>query len=203
MDGDGLNECEERTIGTSDYDFDTDGDGIPDGWEVVYKYNANQNDRTVDSNNDGISNYLNFTAGLPYLVLPSTVPSQYQTSFLTRFIGYQQINNPPAAPTQVAGYVVDRLQVPLIPTTSAVTDSLPLYKDRRKRSQDLWPQRLVGGSHAIGSNRIQILIRVDNIRNAGDGYWLYKNMEINSASGFNGVDLSDLQQIMVVDPDEN
>lgn len=35
-DGDGLNQCEEEAFGTSDSNTDTDGDGMPDGWEARY-----------------------------------------------------------------------------------------------------------------------------------------------------------------------
>lgn len=35
LDGDGLNSCEEIAVGTSDLDFDNDGDGVPDSIEII------------------------------------------------------------------------------------------------------------------------------------------------------------------------
>lgn len=36
LDGDGLTTIEEYALGTNPIDWDTDGDGMPDGWEVLY-----------------------------------------------------------------------------------------------------------------------------------------------------------------------
>lgn len=57
-DFDGLNDCEEKLLGTRPDYFDTDGDGIPDVLETRFLLNSvsDQNDMVVDSDGDGISN---------------------------------------------------------------------------------------------------------------------------------------------------
>lgn len=77
-DGDSLNECEEQTIGTDPFDFDTDGDGVPDSLEVLYQMNPIYDDSKADSNGDSLTNVMNLGMGLN----PSTLPSQVSKSDL-------------------------------------------------------------------------------------------------------------------------
>jgi hypothetical protein len=68
-DYDGLTDAYERLVSkTNPLSQDTDGDGLPDGWEVAYGYNPNNaSDGAADADGDGISNaqeYLNEQAML-------------------------------------------------------------------------------------------------------------------------------------------
>src|SRR5256885_771078 len=42
---------------------DTDGDGMPDWWEVQYGLNPNFNDAAGDADGDGISNLVEYNSG--------------------------------------------------------------------------------------------------------------------------------------------
>ena len=63
-DYDGLSDSSERFIGSDPLDYDTDDDGMPDGWEVFYGLDLCQSsDGSLDYDNDGLSNYAEFSKG--------------------------------------------------------------------------------------------------------------------------------------------
>ncbi len=85
-DGDGLDREQEAQLGTSDYSWDSDGDGLsdwdevfvygtdpadadsdndgmPDGWEVAHGLNPLSNDAAGDSDGDGVSNLDEYLQG--------------------------------------------------------------------------------------------------------------------------------------------
>lgn len=90
-DGDSLNECEEQTIGTDPFDFDTDGDGVPDSLEVLYQMNPIYDDSKADSNGDSLTNVMNLGMGLNPSTLPSQVSKNDLIDIVLNYSG-QQLN---------------------------------------------------------------------------------------------------------------
>jgi len=63
-DGDGLSNTNEWLVGTDALNPDTDGDGIPDGWEVAMNLNPlNAADAALDDDNDSLLNWQEYIAG--------------------------------------------------------------------------------------------------------------------------------------------
>jgi Big-like domain-containing protein/nidogen-like/alpha/beta hydrolase family protein DUF900/thrombospondin type 3 repeat protein len=78
-DGDTLTNAQERTLGTNPANPDTDGDGMPDGWEVANNLNPLANDASLDFDGDGFTNlqeYQNSTNPQVY-----TAPATFVETF--------------------------------------------------------------------------------------------------------------------------
>ena len=63
-DGDGLTNAQEQSAGTDMNNPDSDGDGLPDGWEVGYGLNPNSaTDANADPDGDGLTNSQEYATG--------------------------------------------------------------------------------------------------------------------------------------------
>jgi hypothetical protein len=62
-DGDGLNNCQEATLGTNPNHPDTDGDGMNDGWEALYRDPVNAGNPNADDDADGATDLEESVAG--------------------------------------------------------------------------------------------------------------------------------------------
>ncbi|MEK7795430.1 MAG: hypothetical protein AAB353_12915 [Candidatus Hydrogenedentota bacterium] len=62
-DADGLSDCVEACIGTDSLIFDTDSDGLPDGWEFTNRLDPLVIDAAQDADADGLNNFAEFEVG--------------------------------------------------------------------------------------------------------------------------------------------
>lgn len=80
-DNDGLSDCDETILRTSEIRADTDGDAIPDFWEVYYGLNPlDPFDAEQDMDLDGVSNVTEVQLGTP--VNTSNEPEHRNVSYL-------------------------------------------------------------------------------------------------------------------------
>ncbi len=171
-DQDGLNQCEERTLGTDDQNFDTDGDGIPDGLEVLFGLNPNAYDANFDSNSDGITNTEQFKAGVKPNVLFRSVAAAKKVNLSVKFKGQVLQTDELKRNILVPGYTIKLENMPLVKTL-AVSQSLDMFTNSLKSVADQLQIYLTGGRHAANTNHILILIRIDNSDNPTEKQWMY------------------------------
>ena len=62
-DGDGLPNLSELAAATQPCHFDTDADGMPDGWEVMYSLDPLTDDSAGDPDNDSLTNIIEYSFG--------------------------------------------------------------------------------------------------------------------------------------------
>lgn len=116
-DGDGLNQCEEATLGTDDFDPDSDGDGLLDGSEVLYNLNPLSNDQTLSSNSDGFTNFEHFIRGYSPVVNLNAIPLENQIAISARLVDTKLITDARSLQTQIPGYEISLQNLPLNPST--------------------------------------------------------------------------------------
>ena len=94
-DGDGLTNAEEQSAGTDMTKADSDGDGLPDGWEVRNGLNPNNGgDANSDADNDGLSAAQDGLQSFQKRRRQCTLPPFVHPFFLFRaFIGIIRLYN--------------------------------------------------------------------------------------------------------------
>ncbi len=79
-DDDGLNNCQELTLGTNPNNPDTDGDGMNDGWEHLYRNPLLAGDPNADPDGDGQTDLAESVAGTN----PDDANSAFRVTNITR-----------------------------------------------------------------------------------------------------------------------
>jgi len=208
-DGDSLNECEESILGTDPYDFDTDGDGIPDSLELVYQYNPLVNDSTLDSNGDGMPNAVHFAHGLGPNVSLNQIPDALRLTFEVNNQGRSPYQDPLLGSVWVDLVQVILRQIPLVNTRGAsFSAQVPLYVARAGLYPGLEARNLISNEHQLisvsgrpGNNQVLAITRMIDVNDARRAYWrvLKWNLFVNSVILESSIDLSQFQQIRATD----
>lgn len=211
-DGDSLNECEESLLGTDPFDFDTDGDGVPDYLEWLYGFNPLVSDYQKDSNGDGYPNLVNFSAGLhPNTPLATIDPINY-VNYALNSIGKTQVNDPIKGNVWVEMF---QLLVKHVPTLQGLVGSSnnqsPLYPSRDTamtttvaRQPIQARDQLINVLNNKTANQITVLARVIDRDDPSRAFWrLYKaDVFVQQEISQPQIDLSNLRQIRVMDRNE-
>ncbi len=210
-DGDGLNECDEMTIGTDPYDFDTDGDGIPDILEVLNGSNPLVDDNKTDSNSDGLSDMINFTMGLSPLQKPQYINPLNLIKISLKFLAPNFVND-----ANIGRVRVDRLDLgidnfPMIKTMAAVPRILvPDNYYLRSGARGFNPstskvnsrQSLIRPILKPNTNNLVALLRIIDPDEPQKVYWEILDSEVSvlqAQTNLGKINISDFFQMKVVD----
>lgn len=206
-DGDGLNECEELTIGTDPYDFDTDGDGIPDSIEVLYGMNPLSDDSKADSNGDGLTNLMNLGKGLNPSVMPSQVAPGDLINIVLNYVGQQSMQSDLLGEVHTDNFKLDLLNFPLRQSPLVANPLAPTYLIR-PGSKGFSPAAQIPDYHLLikpiqtqATNKLVGIIRVIDPDEPLRVYWETFELELDTRFNtyVNSIDLSKFSQMKVID----
>lgn len=209
-DGDGLNECDELTLGTDPFDFDTDGDGIPDILEVINGNNALVDDNTTDSNSDGISDFMNLTIGLAPLQKPQFINPLSLIKVSLNFLNQSIVPDPVLGNVRIDNIDVTIQNFPLSKIVNVSTYREPNTYFVRSGSVGFnAATSLVNPQQSMirpvirpNTNNLVALLRIIDPDEPQKVYWEILNSEVstNAASANLGkINISKFTQIKVID----
>lgn len=160
-DNDGLNECEEKTLGTDDLSPDSDKDSLLDLDEVTMGFNPTENDQKIYFNGDTYSNFEHFIKGFPYRANLSLIPDSEKIQLIVNYKSQVKIKNSLGMDVELPTYEIKVQNLPLI------------FSDSKNY------------------NEIVVRLRIDNVKNSLDYYWYTKSYKIDGLNRNINVDLSD------------
>lgn len=198
LDGDGLNSCEEIAAETSDLDFDSDGDGIPDSIEVVMRSNPNWDDRFNDTNRDGTTNYQALIQGVHPMPNFSSVESNAKLGLVWNFTQMRTPAQGTLGENMVPAYKAYFTNVPFLAGQGAV-DTPDLYFSRSRTTDTKHTHRLIGQNTGNGTNKLLLLMKVENIQNPRDIYWQAQTYELTKSNN-QAIDLANFFDLRTKDP---
>lgn len=211
-DGDSLNECEESLLGTDPFDFDTDGDSIPDSLEWIYDFNPLVSDEGKDGNGDGYPNLVNFATGLPPDISIEKIPDTYKAKYEVNYKGKGDFTD------SLFGHVwveLHQLMIRYMPTleTKLINpeDQAPLYSSRLSidntvRDKNIIPvdKQLITYNTERYTNTLLALARIVDKDDPTRAYWLIYKAKVYTGQTIAQpqIDLSQFKMIRAMDRSE-
>jgi hypothetical protein len=176
-DGDGLNECEEKTLGTNPKVMDTDGDMITDFHEVIRGLNPRL-DQSALVPQDNLPLHLRFGMGAVPGAPRSKLGPENTIRYSTKLLGYAPY---PGRAAVTPKYAVDIQNVPLAQTLGTPVSVgpypvrppdvlIPLEARAFNQGPVLSPR---------GRNQVLVVIRVSARENPKFNYWLAKRIDLD------------------------
>ena len=208
-DGDGLNQCEEIILGTDPFDFDTDGDSIPDFFEWMYGFNPLRSDRDLDTSGDGVPNLVNFAAGLGPKHYYGEVQADQRGSYAIDFMDIETIEDEELGQVMVELFHVQLkniLAAPMPALDLMSRDTLflsRLNRDFTNVATVQIPERhqLLNCSVKPLTNRILVLARMVDESQPQLASWRIMKFHLSESSSGRGLqlDLSAFELMRVMD----
>lgn len=164
-DNDGLNQCEEDTLGTSDFEVDSDRDGIIDEAEVLFGLNPVDDDSRIYLSPDRLSNFEHFVRGYSPRQDLRNVPIERQIQIQTEIIDYQMLPNALGVNVLTPGYKIKISNFPVHQIESAA------------------------------SAELVVVIAIQNITDPNDKLWLAKTYPISESSQNININFNDFQEL--------
>ena len=205
----GLNQCEEIILGTDSFDFDTDGDAIPDFLEWLYGFNPLTPDGGLDTSGDGTPNLVNFASGLGPKHYYNQINPAHRGSYAIDFIDTELLIDEELGKVQVEQYRVELKNILTAPLPALNLNNRDrLYFSRLNKNSSnsekvriLEKHQLLNCSIKPLTNRIVALVRLVDEQEPHLASW--RIMKFLLAENNNGrgqtLDLSAFEQMKVMD----
>ena len=148
--------------------------------EIVRGLDPNKDDRQIDNNSDGTSNYEAFTFGLnPFVKFKDLMSDPVQRLSATRYsVNFQGYN----AQTLTGEYTVSVDNLPLVQTlaTPQVPDNQRLYYSKVRTPSSLIPDEssIQPSAHLAGENEILFVGKVTAVQDSQLSYWIFHRVKV-------------------------
>lgn len=168
VDGDFLNECEEKTLKSATIRRDTTDDGIIDYIKAIKNLNPLIDASTVDSNGDGFSDDQAFYWGYNPLVNLNLIDTTKSPKIFSQvqFQGYLSTER-----GNLPQYSIEVSNIPLV-NTKAYNQNSNFFYDRFKIDPIAEGEFLGPISHAAGENDVLFLVKIRSTEVKEKTYWL-------------------------------
>ncbi|MCC7405969.1 MAG: hypothetical protein IT288_16370 [Bdellovibrionales bacterium] len=172
FDGDGLSQCEEKSLDTMVGEADSDGDLVVELHEMLRGYNPNADQNMTNVANDGISDMDHFLMGLkPYAKINQLPEGTPLIKIVTEFLGFKPATRRPDERDVTGLYNIQIQGIPLVSTLE--TDSFDLFVRSETDPTPPADRKGVGGTpHDEDTNQILILARAVADQDPNRFYWM-------------------------------
>lgn len=192
VDGDNLNECEEKTLQTSSSQRDTSEDGIIDYIKVIKNINPLMDATTVDSNSDGFSDDQALSWGYNPLVNLNAIDTIKFKKMFTQvhFNDYVLTDK-----GNVPQYSIEVANIPLVATRAYAQHSQLTY-DKFGLDPVSGGEYLGPVTRDAGQNDVIFLVKVRSNEVKEKTFWLaYRKLISQNSDGYIKLDLNQFTEL--------
>jgi hypothetical protein len=179
-DADGLNSCEEISVGSNKLKKDSDGDGILDAHEVLRGLSPVEDDRGRVSSPDGFTDHQHFLSGTVTTTDVRTVNTSQLIEHYIETVGEEKVLDNLGEEVFMSRYLIDISNVPVGPLLASETTPQFFKEEGVPWPMEYYP---LGVKHGEDVNQVVYVIRYRSHQDPDDLYWWIYREDVKWSNG--------------------